>query len=114
MVSGAAVVPAAPVVLDAEPAAAPERTGSPRVVVTGAPEAPAEAGRGATVMDCTTPLPGWYGNVCVAGVEAPAAAGRLAVVGVLPQPANTSAASRETGRAVRIIRNLLIGKAIRR
>jgi hypothetical protein len=42
------------------PAVAPaERTGSPFVVVTGAPEAPLEAALGATVTDCTTPVPGW-------------------------------------------------------
>jgi hypothetical protein len=87
------------------PAVAPaERTGSPRVVVTGAPEAPVEAALGATVIDCTTPLPGWYGSVCVVGVGAAGAvAGLAVVVGLLLQPASTRTATAAMGRTVRII-----------
>jgi len=63
-----------------------------------------EAALGATVIDCTTPLPGWYGSVCVVGVGAAGAvAGLAVVVGLLLQPASTRTATAAMGRTVRII-----------
>jgi hypothetical protein len=78
------------------------RTGSPRVVV--AVVAPAEAMRGAGVIDCTTPLPARYAIVAAWGAVALGAGARLDIVfGSEPQADRPTAAASERGKALRII-----------